>query len=352
MQNYSQAVFTRVRVARTSPRNEESQVFAQPFARGFFDDDKFPLSVAFDYGGGIGPTGANDVFGCGGAGGRSGGGHLRFGRFALDHVNQSGWLAEYPRREIAQFLVVSGSERGGRRHLQYVFRFSAAPQQQPAKEQRDLGGERSSVQVRFVEDDGSQRGAEEHGVLRPAQHVLQHGVVGAEYVRHGPGVLLGIPAAPVFESPSVLARAHSARFPLRHAFSIRPVFAFRRFAGEVEQGHEVLAFQPLVETVHLVVDQRVHGVEDDALDAALVFGRIAVEVVQYRQQERLGLSGASSCGHDDGGAFSAVFADSGTRPFHCLVLVRVQLAVARHGRRGVQDIAQARIEFLRVDQVV
>src|SRR5207249_1332178 len=99
-----------------------------------------------------------------------------------------------------------------------------------AQQQRDLCSQRSRVQVRFIKHDSLHVWAKEDGILRTAEHVLEHGVVRDHNVgdtatpgRTNTGPLMRLEAA------GLLARAHTASIPYGHALPVCPLLILARF---------------------------------------------------------------------------------------------------------------------------
>src|ERR1039457_6611801 len=70
----------------------------------------------------------------------------------------------------------------------------ATANQDSAQEEGQLSSKGTRVDVGFVEDENPQRIAEENGVLRATQHILQHRVVGDENIWDLPAGLLAGPS--------------------------------------------------------------------------------------------------------------------------------------------------------------
>ena len=97
--------------------------------------------------------------------------------------------------------------------------------------------------------------AEEHCVLWPAEHVFEHRVVGDKHIGNGPSRLCTSSAAAFIECGVVF---FVSRCPI-----------FRSLTGEMEQRDLILPGEPLVKSLDLVIDQRIHRIEDDRANARL-----------------------------------------------------------------------------------
>lgn len=150
-----------------------------------------------------------------------------------------------------------------------------------AKQERDFGRERSGIQMGFVKDDVPQGGTKELPILRAAEHILQHRVVRDDNVRD--------------LAPRRFATPRAARFPL-FGF-LRLAILLRGFAREMEETQPLLILEQTVKPRHLVRDQRVHRIENQAAHARFVApSRLVPQPCEYRQKKRFGFSRASAGG--------------------------------------------------------
>ena len=150
------------------------------------------------------------------------------------------------------------------------------------KKKRDFGGERSRVQVGLIQYHVTQGGPKELLVLRPAQHILQHGVVGDDDVRNA--------------RPRGLTASAAAGIPLsRLGFTLRSVSGVSLVKWK--RLSLFWSLKKFVKPSNLIGDQGVHGVEDQAPHALLIGGaRLLPKAGENRQQESFGLARAGPSG--------------------------------------------------------
>ena len=193
------------------------------------------------------------------------------------------------------------------------------PRHEPAQQQRDLRPLGARVGVRLVHHDEPPRPGEQRRVVRPQQQVLEHRVVGDEQLRR--------PAA-----------EHFARDDLvRRGVGVQPagvgLFRRRHLGVDVAAEGDRRAGEDAAERLQLVVDQRVHRVEQERVDAGL---GVFEDGTQDRGEERERLAAAGAAG-DDGVA-------PGPQQFDRADLVGVErpLRVGEDGQvrhQGRQDAA-------------
>jgi len=120
-----------------------------------------------------------------------------------------------------------------------------------------------------------------------------------------------------------------------------------RLGREVEEREPVLAPEPVVESVHLVVDQSVHRVEDQAAHPLPSAVRSRVEVVEHGQEEALGFPRARPRGDNQGGSLPF-----GPGPCHLdgIALMEVEGSVARDDLWAVKVLAERGIKTARVGE--
>ncbi len=268
------------------------------------------------------------------------GGHLPLNR---RHV---GLLTRKQRRPKTGKLPGLARTDGGRgREAENILASPATPRDEAPEKERHLRGERARVEVGLVEHDDPQVLPEEDLVLRARKHVLEHRVVGDDDV--GRRAVLSSSAVRILQPTRLLARAETTRVPDLFADLVGGSLVLGCLAREVKEGELGLASKPVVEPLHLVVHERVHGIQDERAHALPWHTRRVEERAQRRQEEALGLSGARASRHHHGRPGAIL---STHRLGERLGLMGEQRTIARHRSARVEVPREALGELAAIDE--
>jgi hypothetical protein len=202
-------------------------------------------------------------------------GQLQGRFFSSDHPDILRRFTEECGCELAQILVPR-AQGGAGGQVEKLTRRQSTAIREAAQKEGQFCSQGAGVKVGLIHNHGLEGGTKKGSILGPTEHVLQHGVVGNHDLRR---IL-----------PRFLPGSHPARIPPRYPLPVRPTRILRRFTGEMKETNLGLTPKPLLQPIHLVVHQGIHGIKEQAAHPRLLVAGTVEESVQKGKQEGLGLS--------------------------------------------------------------